>query len=82
VQGGKGEKKGRLGLGRVEEKGEEKEKERVGRAQKKKREKKNCIQMHLNLNSKFKFKWKTNNKTMQYGMKCTRPIIPYISFYD
>jgi hypothetical protein len=48
---------------------------------KKKREKKNCIQMHLNLNLKFKFKWKTNNKTMQYGMKCTRPIIPYISFY-
>jgi hypothetical protein len=43
----------------------------------KKRDKKNCIQMHL----KFKFKWKTNNKTMQYRMKCTKPIFPYISFY-
>jgi hypothetical protein len=78
--GGKGEKRGWLGLDRVEEKGEEKEKERVGRAKKKKREKKNCIQIHLNLNLKFKFKWKTNNKTMQCGMKCTRTIIPYISF--
>jgi hypothetical protein len=35
----------------------------------------------LNLNLKFKFKWKTSNRTMQCGMKCTRPIFPYISFY-
>jgi hypothetical protein len=46
----------------------------------KKREKKNCIQIYLNLNLKFIFKWKRNNKTMQCGMKCTRPIFPYISF--
>jgi hypothetical protein len=44
----------------------------------KEREKKKNIQMHLNLNLKFKFKWKT--RTMQCGMKCTRPIFPYISF--
>jgi hypothetical protein len=37
--------------------------------------------MHWNLNLKFKFKWKTSNKKMQCGMKCTRPIFPYISFY-
>jgi hypothetical protein len=29
----------------------------------------------------FKFNRKTNYKTMQCGMKCTRPIFPYISFY-
>jgi hypothetical protein len=45
------------------------------------REKKNFIQMDLNLNLKFEFKWKINNKTMQWGMKCTKPIVPYISFY-
>jgi hypothetical protein len=39
------------------------------------------MQMHLNLNLKFKSKWKTNIKTMQCGMKCTKPIFPYISFY-
>jgi hypothetical protein len=27
------------------------------------------------------FKWKTINKTMQWGMKCTKLIVPYISFY-
>jgi hypothetical protein len=43
-------------------------------------EKKKNIQMHLNL--KFKFKWKTSNRTMQCGMKCTRPIFSYIPFYD
>jgi hypothetical protein len=46
------------------------------------RKKKKCIQMHLNLNLKLKFKWKTNNETMQWGMKCTKPIVPYISFYN
>jgi hypothetical protein len=55
----------------------EKEKERVGRA---KLEKEREKEMHLNLNLKFKFKWKTNNKTMQWGMKCTKPIVPYIFF--
>jgi hypothetical protein len=49
----------------------------VGRA---KLEKEREKEMHLNLNLKFKFKWKTNNKTMQWGMKCTKPIVPYIFF--
>jgi hypothetical protein len=48
----------------------------------KERGKMKCIQMHLNLNLKFKSKWKTSNKTMQCGMKCTRPILPYVSFYS
>jgi hypothetical protein len=73
--------KGQVGLGRIGEK--EKRRKKMGLAKKEKRErgKKNCIQMHLNLNLKFKFKWKINNKTMQYDMKCTKPIFPYISFY-
>jgi hypothetical protein len=76
------EKKERpAGLDRVGEKErEEREREWAG-PKEKKREKKNCIQMHLNLNLEFKFKWKTNNKVMQCGMKCTKPIFPYISFY-
>jgi hypothetical protein len=37
-------------------------------------------EMHSNV-FEFKFKWKPNNKTMQYGMKCTKPIFPYNSFY-
>jgi hypothetical protein len=79
------EKEKKKGLGRLgwaaREKKREKGKGKVGRAQLEKREKKNCIQMHLNLNLKFKFKWKTNYKTMQQGMRCTKPIISYISFY-
>jgi hypothetical protein len=55
----------------------EKEKERVGRAQlEKEREK----ELQSNI-FKFKFKWKTNNKTMQWSMRCTKPIVSYISIY-
>jgi hypothetical protein len=59
---------------------EEKEDGPAKKEKKREREKK-CIQMYLNLNLKFKFKWKTNNETIQCGMKCTRSIFPYISFY-
>jgi hypothetical protein len=55
----------------------EKEKEGVGQAQiEKEREK----ELHSNA-FEFKFKWKTNNKTMQWGMKFTKSIFPYVSFY-
>jgi hypothetical protein len=60
---------------------EGKRKERVGRAKRERGGEKENIQMHLNLNLKFKFKWKTSSRTMQYGMKCRRPIFPYTSFY-
>jgi hypothetical protein len=84
---------GRLGReGRKEEKKEKadwarscrrkgregKKKEKVGRA---KRDREGEKEMHLNLNLKFKYKWKTSNKTIQCGIKCTRSIFPYISFY-
>jgi hypothetical protein len=74
-------KKGRLGLGRVEEieRGKRKRKREWAGPKEIKGKKKNCIQMHLNL--KFKSKSKKNNKTMQCGMKCTKPIFPYIPFY-
>jgi hypothetical protein len=77
-------------LGRVEEKtaaglglAGRKRKKREGRCWagprgEKETERRNCIQMHCNLNLKFKFKWKTSNEIMQYGMKCTRSIFPYI----
>jgi hypothetical protein len=74
-------KKGLVGPGRKEEK-RGKRKRESGPGQIRKRGRKDCIQIHLNLNLKFKFKWKTNNKTMQCGMKCTKPIVPYISFYS
>jgi hypothetical protein len=61
-------------LGSQERKERGKRKERVGRAQ---LEIKGEKELHL----KFKFKWKANNKTMQYGMECTKPIFPYILFY-
>jgi hypothetical protein len=68
------ERKRPAGLGHAGREGErEKEKEIVGRAQ---RENEGVKEMHLNLNLKFKFNLKTNNKTMQCGMKCTRPIFP------
>jgi hypothetical protein len=67
----------------VEEKGKE-GREVLGQAKRRERERererKKCIQMHLNLNLKFKFKWKTSNETMQFGMKCTRPIFSFF-FY-
>jgi hypothetical protein len=75
-----GEEKAGLGrAARGNEKGK-REKKRWAGPKENKREKKKRILMHLNLNLKFKFKWKTNNKIMQYGMKCTKPIFPYISF--
>jgi hypothetical protein len=73
---------GRLGWAASEEKeGKKKKKSRPGSTRK---WEKKCIQMHLTLNLKFKFKfkWKTNNKTIQWGMKCTKSILPYISFYS
>jgi hypothetical protein len=79
--GEEGEEKGQVGLGRKEEKREEKEKEIVGEAQLGKEGEKELHSNALNLNLKFKFKWKANNKTMQYGMECTKPIFPCISFY-
>jgi hypothetical protein len=60
-----GEKRELAGLGRKEEKKEEKEKERWARPTRKREGKRNAFQMHLNL--KPKFKWKTINKTMQWA---------------
>jgi hypothetical protein len=74
-----GKQRGQLGWAVREEK--EKRRKKMGRAKREREREKKCIQMHLNLNLKFKFKWKINNKIMQYGMKCTRPIFSYISFY-
>jgi hypothetical protein len=73
---GKKEKPGWAGPCRRKGREGEKKKDRVGRA---KREKEGEKEMHLNF--KFKCKWKTNNKTMQCSMKCTRPIFSYIYFY-
>jgi hypothetical protein len=75
---GEGKEKGRLGCV-VWKKKKKGERRWAGPKVEKEREKKKCIQMHLNL--KFKFNWKTSNETMQCGMKCTRPIFTYISFY-
>jgi hypothetical protein len=80
-RGGGKKERGLAGLAARREKREEKGKGEWAGPKEKKSEKKNCIQMHLNLNLKFKFKWKINNKTMQCGMKCTKPIFPYVSFY-
>jgi hypothetical protein len=79
---GREERRRKARLGRAaRKKRERKKKKRVGRAQLEKEGEKEFIQMHFNLNLKFKFKWKINNKTMQWGMKCIKPIFPYISFY-
>jgi hypothetical protein len=75
---GGGKNEAAAGLGGAVEGEKGKKKKGVGRA---KREKEREKEMHLNLNLKFKFKWKTSNETMQCGMKCTRPIFLYISFY-
>jgi hypothetical protein len=75
---------GRKAVGRAATRKRKREKEKEGWAGpiRKREGKRNTFQMHLNLNLKFKFKWETNNKTMQWGMKYTNPIVPYISFYS
>jgi hypothetical protein len=80
---GGGKRKGWMGCGEKKRKGGGREEKWAG-PKEKKGEKKKIIQKHLNLNLnlKFKFKLKTSNKTMQCGMKYTRPIFSYISFYD
>jgi hypothetical protein len=70
---------GQLGYGEKKKKGEEEK--QMGRA---KREREGEKEMHLNIfeiEFEIKYIWKTSNKIMQYGIICTIPIFPYISFY-
>jgi hypothetical protein len=70
------ERKGQLDWAVREEK-KRGEKKREWDGPKEKEEEK---ELHSNV-FEFKCKLKTNNKIMQCGMKCTRTIFPYISFY-
>jgi hypothetical protein len=61
---------------------EGKEKDKVGRAQREKEGEKELYPNAFDFEFEILIQWKTNNKTMQYGMKCTKPIFPYISLYS
>jgi hypothetical protein len=74
-------KKRPVGLGLAGEKGEKGRRKGKGRGRRKWAGPKEKEGKKKNLDLKFKFKWKASNRTMQCGIKCTRPVFPYISFY-